>query len=124
MEEDTATIQLVTILLLAQDITGLNDFLMTKPTRSPNFFIFLVVSIVAMSLLLLGLEQFVCQANLSKKIIEYFHPQRRMEPKIKKIYQEFKLMKKIKKIIKLLLVIIEYDNIRKLQRDQCESDLT
>ncbi|KAA6361873.1 MAG: putative cation translocating P-type ATPase, partial [Streblomastix strix] len=49
----------ITILLIAQNITGLNDFLMTRPTRSPSFFIFLVVSIVVMTLLLLGLEYFV-----------------------------------------------------------------
>ncbi|KAA6391909.1 MAG: hypothetical protein EZS28_012564 [Streblomastix strix] len=79
----------IAILLIAQNITGLNDFLMTRPTRSPSFFIFLVVSIVVMTLLLLGLEYFVCQYNLPKKIMEYFHPQRRMEPKIKKMKQYY-----------------------------------
>ncbi|KAA6381459.1 MAG: hypothetical protein EZS28_023014, partial [Streblomastix strix] len=38
------------------EVYGLNDFLMIIPTRSPSFFIFIALSIVVMTLLLLGLE--------------------------------------------------------------------
>ncbi|KAA6362777.1 MAG: hypothetical protein EZS28_041696, partial [Streblomastix strix] len=41
------------------DMFGLNDFLMIIPTRKPSFFIFIALSIVVMTLLLLGLEYFV-----------------------------------------------------------------
>ncbi|KAA6364505.1 MAG: hypothetical protein EZS28_039968 [Streblomastix strix] len=82
-------IVILTIFLFAENISGLNDFLMIMPTRSQSFFIFIALSIVIMALLLIGMEYFVCQANLPKKILEYFHPQRRMEPKVKKMKQYY-----------------------------------
>ncbi|KAA6361044.1 MAG: hypothetical protein EZS28_043428, partial [Streblomastix strix] len=50
---------ILTIFLFAESISGLNDFLMITPTRSPSFFIFIALSIVVMTLLLLGLEYIV-----------------------------------------------------------------
>jgi cation-transporting ATPase 13A3/4/5 len=75
----------LSIFLFAENIKGLNEFLMIKPTRDKAFFIFIAISIVVMTAVLLVIEYLICQANLPKKIIEHFHPQRRMEPKIKKM---------------------------------------
>ncbi|KAA6380151.1 MAG: hypothetical protein EZS28_024323 [Streblomastix strix] len=41
------------------NISGLNDFLTIIPTKSPSLFIFIALSIVVMTLLILRLEYFV-----------------------------------------------------------------
>ncbi|KAA6370215.1 MAG: putative cation translocating P-type ATPase, partial [Streblomastix strix] len=100
------------IFFFAQNIKAFNDFLMIKPTRDPVFFIFIVISLLVMMGILALLEYGVCKANLPKRIMEHFHPQRRLEPIIKKrkqvIYdeEEFK-QDKIEEKIELFEQLVE-----------------